>query len=434
MQVKARQTIVLITSIFIFTLGFGIIIPILPYYTKSVGATAFDLGLLLATFSFLQFFCGPFWGKISDKVGRKPVMMAGLLGFAIAFTIIGFSGGMQHGLSMMYLAVIIGGSFSAGILPAALAFIADITRSRERARLMGLMGAATGIGLILGPFISSVLSVFGLSAPFFVAASISIITMIAGYALLPESVSQERRLNAKDVMLPLFVAGMVKDTFAQMLSALWTPVGVFLAVTLIISFAIAGFEGTFAYFIMDRFGLTSEVSPVQIFNSTVSLTGPNVMGIVFALMGAVSVLCQGLIVGRAIEYLKVEKVILIGLFICAAGLLLMLVARDLGSLILYICVISVGSGLIFPCLNTVVSERTDENNQGVVMGIMGSYGNFGRILGPPIAGYTYGLNLNLPYFISAAIMAFSSIAIILLIRIDQKKDERKLEGELTVKP
>jgi len=435
MEARTRQIIVLITAIFIFTLGFGIIVPILPYYTKSVGATAFDLGLLLATFSFLQFFCGPFWGKISDQVGRKPVMLVGLLGFSLAFIIIAVSHDLQisNGLAVLYLAVIIGGALSAGILPAALAFVADITRPSNRAGLMGLLGAATGIGFISGPSISGLLSVFGLAVPFYAAAVISLLTAAAGYGLLPESVAPEKKLKARDMLLPLFVVHMVRDTFRQMASALWTPIGVFMAASLVISFAIAGFEGTFTYFIMDRFGLTSATSTVEILRGSFYLTGPNIMGLTFALMGLVSVICQGLIVGKAIEHFSEEKVIIAGLLICAAGLLLMLTARDLLALIGFICLTSVGSGLVFPCLNTVVSRRTDEQNQGVAMGIMSSYGNFGRIIGPPLAGYAYGINMNAPYVISAAIMILSALGIGGLLWRDQKKGAEKLAPEPLVK-
>lgn len=424
MEIKPLQLLVLATAVFIFTLGFGIIIPIIPYYTRSVNATAFDLGLLLATFSFLQFFCGPVWGKISDQIGRKPVIIFSLLGFAIAFSIVG----MSSYLWMLFVAVALGGFFSAGISPAVLAFVADTTRPNERAKLMGLMGAMSGLGFIIGPFISSFLSVFGLSVPFFVAAFLSIFTMIGCMVLIPESISYQDLIKVRDAIKPLSMVHIIGETFRHMASELKTGVGAFLMAMLVISFAISGYEGTFTYFIMDRLGLSSATSFVPVFNSGISLTGPEAMGIMFALMGAVSVICQGLLVGRAIEKLGEELVIVAGLIICAAGLFLFLTATELGAAIGYICVISVGSGLVFPCLNTVISKRTDYKNQGVAMGIMSSYGSFGRVLGPPVAGYSYVINIALPYGISAIFMLLSAIGL-LVVHLREKKIKNKSEGQ-----
>ncbi len=438
MEIKRKQTVVLISAIFIFTLGFGIIIPIIPFYAKNAGADAFVLGLLLATFSFLQFFCGPFWGRISDHIGRKPVVLIGLLGFTIAFVMLGLS----NNLAWVFVAEIIGGALSAGIQPAAMAFIADITKPEERGGMMGAMGAASGIGLISGPFISSILSPFGLAVPFYVAAAMSFFTLLAVNILISESVTTERRLSFNDILLPVFVAKMVVDTFRHMFLALRTSVGIYLVATLVISLAIAGFEGTFAYYIMDMFSLTDVATPVSLFGISVSLTGPIVTGIAFALMGVIMVICQGIMVGPMIKWLGEEIVILSGLLISAVGLILMLatqyrpvttfVGHDLGLLIASIGVVSIGSGLVFPGLNTIISRRTDERNQGIIMGIMSSYGNFGRIIGPPVAGYTYVINIAVPYMISAVILGATSVGIFILAMHSQKKDQVKVAPEAVI--
>jgi len=422
MDVKPLQLLVLMSAVFIFTLGFGIIIPVIPYYTQSVGATAFHLGLLLATFSFLQFICGPFWGRISDQIGRKPVILCSLIGFAVAFAIIGFS---EH-LWMLFIAVIIGGFFSAGISPAAMAYIADITRTGERARMMGLMGAVSGLGFILGPFISSFLSIFGLSIPFFTAAVLSAVTSVGFMALIPESISQEKKFRIIDAVRPGSILRTLADTSKIMISAIETPAGVYLIAMLVISYAISGFEGTFTYYLMKNFGLTSATSSVPLFSGRIAITGPVAMGIVFALMGAISVVCQGLLVGRAIERFGEVIVIAIGLLFGTTGLILILTATDLGAAIGYIGIISIGSGLVFPCLNTVISHLTDDRHQGVVLGVMGSYGSLGRVLGPPIAGYLFVANIALPYLISSAVMMLCAIWILAMFYYNRKN--LKAEG------
>ncbi|CAJ38069.1 MFS transporter [Methanocella arvoryzae] len=430
MELKPLQLLVLTSAVFIFTFGFGIIIPIIPYYTRSVNATAFDLGLLLATFSFLQFFCGPIWGKISDHIGRKPVIIFSLLGFTLAFAMVGLS----SQLWMIFIAVSIGGFFSAGIFPAVLAFVADITQPSERAKLMGLMGAVSGLGLILGPFASSLLAVYGLSAPFFAAALISFITMIGCMVLIPESITYTQIVKIRDAVKPLSMLNMIIETFRHMFTALKTGLGVFLMAMLVISFAISGFEGTFTYFLMDKIGLSSVTSFVKVFDSGIHLTGPEAMGIVFAMMGAVSVICQGLIVAKAIEMFGEEKVIIFGLLIASVGMILLLTSTDLGTALIYICIISVGSGLVFPCLNTVVSRRTDERNQGVAMGILSSYGSFGRVLGPIVGGYVYVINIAFPYALSAIVMALSAAGLFayMLMGLWKKKNSEALDQEILV--
>lgn len=436
MKNKTWQTIVLISAIFIFATGFGIIIPVIPYYARNAGGDAFVLGLLLAVFSFLQFFCGPFWGKISDHIGRKPVVIIGLAGFTLAFVMFGLS----NNLLWIFLAEIIGGALSAGIQPAAMAFIADISTPEERGGLMGAMGAALGIGMIAGPSISSLLSPFGLAVPFFVAAAISFVTLIGVNIMIHEQVSEKRRLNADDLLLPVFIVKMIVDTVKQMMSALKTSMGIYLVATLVISFAIAGFEGTFSYYLMDIFHLTDNASLVRIFGLSLSLTGPLITGITLVFMGIMMAICQGLLVGRLINRFGEELVIITGLLISAAGLILMLlpgnisfIPGDIGLVIGCICVVGIGSGLVFPSLNTLISRRTDENNQGVVLGTMASYGNFGRILGSPIAGFTYGVNIAVPYVLSAAIMVATSLGVFAFMRRSQKKDKIAIAVEVPVR-
>jgi MFS family permease len=432
MKTRTWQTFILILSIFIFATGFGIIIPVIPYYARSAGGSAFVLGLLLAVFSFLQFFCGPFWGKISDHIGRKPVVVIGLAGFTLAFIMLG----LTNNLMWVFLAVIIGGALSAGIQPAAMAFIADISTPEERGGLMGAMGAAMGIGLIMGPCISSFLTPFGLSVPFFVAASIAFLTMLGVNITIQEQVASERRLKADDLLLPVFITKMIIETLKQMASALKTSMGIYLVATLAISFAIAGFEGTFSYYLMDIFKLSDVYTPVQVLGLSIPLTGPLVTGIALMLMGIVMAICQGLLVGKLINRFGEELVIMSGLIISSAGLILMLlpgniafIPRDVGLVIGCICVVGVGSGLVFPSLNTLISRRTDEKNQGVVLGTMASYGNFGRIFGSPIAGYTYDIYIAIPYLFSAIVMAATSVGIFVLAIASQKKDQVPVAAE-----
>lgn len=396
-NIKARQVIVLLLSMFIFTLGFGIIVPIIGYFTKSMGASAFELGLLMASMSAMQFLFAPLWGKASDKIGRKPVMLVGLLGFALSFTITGFS----TQLWMLFVAMIIGGMLSAGIFPAVLAYIADISSPGERGRLMGLAGAASGLGIIIGPAISSVLAGWGLTVPFFASAALALATSIAGFFLMPESLKRDRI--------------KVSSGRTSTLAVLKTPLSLYFFLMLFISFAIACLDTTYVYFLSDRFGMSELASQMPMLGGSITLTGPNVMGLIFTSMGIIAVVSQ-LAVGTLIDRYGEEKTIVIGLIILFLGMGLFVVSSELVSLLLITSLIGVGSNMLNPAINTLVSKRSPDHRQGEMMGVLGSFNSIGRVLGPSVGGFAYVISMFLPYLGSAAIALASTVAMQFLAR------------------
>ncbi len=430
-KLKSRQIVLLAAGAFIFTLGFGIIVPVMPYYANSLGAVAFDLGLLMATFSVMQFIFAPLWGRVSDRIGRKPVMMVGLLGFGLSFTITGLSSqpqmlaisemighftGLTPHIGVLFCSELVGGTLSAGIWPAVLAYIADITEPGERGDLMGQMGAASGLGIIFGPAISGFIATLGLTVPFFAAAGLAYVTAALSYVLLPESLV--RRAPVARNKLP-------------MMRALGTTLGIIFLLSLFISFAGAFIDSTFAFFVMDKFGLTDAPSSMPFLTGSLILTGPGVMGIVFATMGVIGVLCQGLLVGRVMAAFGEVKTIIGGLVIVGAGLVLLLASVDLSTLILFIALIGVGSGLVNPSLNTLVSRRTDPANQGSMLGVLGSFNSFGRAIGPPAGGLLYMVNIALPYVASAGIA--TAAAIVLHVKTRGEDVENAAEARPSIK-
>lgn len=432
--IKSRQVLLLAVGMFIFTLGFGIIVPVMPYYAKNLGATAFDLGLLMATFSIMQFIFAPAWGVISDRVGRKPIMMIGLLGFGLSFTLTGLSSqpimlsiseligrytGLTPHIGVLFCSELIGGTLSAGIWPAILAYIADITKPEERGSLMGLMGAASGLGIIFGPAISGFIAVWGLTLPYFAGAALAYVTAIMSYAMLRESRIKGTETKAEKKV--------------PMMHALRTTFGIIFLLSLFISFAGAFIDGTFAYFVMDRFGLTDLPSKMPFLNGTIVTTGPGVMGIVFTAMGIIGVLCQGLLVGKCMALFGEERTIMGGLVICGAGILLLLAAGGLLTLIFFICLIGIGSGLVFPSLNTLVSMKTDPESQGAMLGALGSFSSFGRAIGPPVGSFLYMINTALPYVASAIVSVLSAMILYVKGRSDRQADKINITIEPPIK-
>ena len=391
-HVKGRQMTVLMMSMFIFTLGFGIIIPVIGYYTKSMGAGALELGLLMASMSAMQFLFAPLWGRISDRIGRKPVLLVGLLGFALAFIMVGVS----TQLWMLFVALIIGGILTAGIWPAVLAYIADITTHEERGSLMGYAGAASGLGIIAGPAISSVLTTWGMTVPFFTSAALGLVTAIAGFLFLPESLRQDRR------------AGMEKKM--PVLSTLRTPLGLFFFLMLFATFALACIDTTYVYFISDRFGMSELPSGMPFLGGHLVLTGPNVLGIIFTAMGLIAVVSQ-LAVGKMMQKYGEEKTIIFGFGVLCAGMALVIITVDLASLVLVTCLIALGGNLLNPAINTLVSKRSPQDQQGATMGLLGSFNSIGRVLGPSMGGFAYVISMLLPY-LGSAVIALASMAMV----------------------
>jgi multidrug resistance protein len=396
---KSRQIAILVMGMFFMTLGFSIIMPILPYYTQKMGASALELGLLMASYSVMQLIVTPFWGEMSDRIGRKPIFLIGLFGYGLSFIIYGFA----TELWMLFAARMLGGVLAGGLYPASLAYIADVTEHSERGKVMGLLGAASGLGMIFGPSISGVLSVWGLTVPFFATAVAAFIFGILGYVFLEES-------RAVDVHHP------IRREKVSLLAPLRSPTAILFIVMLLVTFLMSGFQTIFAYYMGGRFGLYDAPSPMPLLNGSITLTGPAAMAILFTVMGIVGVLCQGLLVGFMIGRIGEGRTVLAGLAVSAAGFFLINLSGELLTIMLSSSLIAIGIGLATPCLNSLASKATDEEHQGAVLGVLGAYGALGRIGGAPLGGFAFDLNVDLPYLISGLLSAAGALAMFLALK------------------
>jgi len=405
MEARPSQIIVLVLGMFFVTLGFSIIMPILPYYTRQMGASAFDLGLLMASWSAMQLIFTPFWGALSDRIGRKPIILIGLFGYGASFMIYGFA----TRLWMLFAARVTGGILAGGIYPASLAYIADITGHRDRGRIMGLLGAASGLGMIFGPSISGILTNWGLSTPFFVTAIAAFIFGIIGYLFLEES-------RSVDVHHP------IKVEKASIIPALGSPLAILFALMLLVTFLMSGFQSVFAYYMGGRFGLYESPSSMPLLWGSVMLTGPTAMALLFTVMGIMGVICQGVLVGHLISRIGEGMTVLIGMLAYAAGFIMIGMSGELASIMLFSSLIAIGMGLATPSLNSMVSKATDEEHQGAMLGVLGSYGSLGRVAGPPIGGLAFDIGTGLPYALSGVLsLAGAAISYIAIKRIKIKQ-------------
>lgn len=372
---QKRQLAVLFLTLLMVMVGFGIILPILPFYAQHMGASATHLGLLFAAYSLMQFLFSPLWGRYSDRVGRRPVLLIGLVGMALSFVLFG----LAQALWMLYAARVLGGLLSSAVLPTAMAYIADSTSTEQRGRSMGLLGAAMGLGMIFGPAIGGFLGDLAPSIPFFVAAGLTV--LVAGFAAvaLPESLSETVRAQARAPGRP--------SAHGQLLHALRGPTGLLLVLGFLSQFALASLFGTFALFAEAKLGF-----------------GEGELGALFTAMGLVGALGQGLLVGRAIHLFGEARVVQIGLLISGIGFWSMLLAYDLPSLMAFIGVLGLGSSLLGPALTSLLSKRTRPEQQGAIMGVFNSYQSLGRILGPIVGGVFFdALGYASPYVFGGAL-------------------------------
>lgn len=361
---------------FIVMVGFGVIMPILPFYAENMGATATHLGLLFAAYSVVQFIFAPMWGQLSDRIGRKPVLLIGLLGFGVSFALFG----LATKLWMLFAARTLGGILSAATLPTVLAYVADTTDVKSRGKGMGIIGAASGIGITFGPVIGGYLGEISPSLPFFFSALLALLVSIFAYFLLPESRSKAEQLQAR-------AEGRKQSNMGEIWTALFGPIGFVLILAFLASFASANLEGTFALFSEVHLGF-----------------GESEMGLLFGVMGIVMALTQALLVGPFINRWGEERMIQIGLISSSIGFLALLLTYDMVSVAVVMALMGVGNAALRPSVNSLASKISPPDQQGSAMGIVSSYNSLGRIFGPIVGGVLFDvLGYQWPYFFGALV-------------------------------
>src|SRR5262245_25105059 len=389
---KSRSPLVIILiTIFIDLIGFGIVIPVLPLYAERYGASETTVGILLATYSAMQFVFAPILGRLSDRVGRRPVLLLSLIGTSVGFFLMGLAPRMPGGLvifamaptlTWLFVARIVDG-ISGGNISTAQAYIADVTPPEQRSRGMGLIGAAFGLGFIFGPAIGGVLSHISTEAPFFFAAAMAAANATALYFFLPESLSLEHRSAAR--------RGGVLEVLEE--AGSW-QLGAVMATYFFSTVSFAMMTSTFALFAAHRF------------HFTVANTG-----YLFAYVGVIGAVIQGGLLGRLVKMFGEKPLMVTGTATFAAGLFCFPLSTTVTALIITSTGFAIGNSLMTPTLNGLASKSVSAAWQGRVLGVMASVASLARIIGPvlggvllsrdPDVGSRYG---RTPYWTSAAIM------------------------------
>jgi len=356
MATKKSQIGIIFLTVFIDLVGFGIVIPVLPLYAKHFGANESINGLLVGVYSAAQFFFAPILGRISDRVGRRPVLLVSLVGTALGFLLMGMAPMLSGVLVWLFIARIVDG-ISGGNISTAQAYIADITTPEERSKTMGLIGAAFGLGFIFGPAIGGVMSSFSPAAPFYFAAGLAAVNAVLVFIRLPESLSPELRTEHHK-------APPIREVFKHGWHLPSLMVCYFLAIT---GFSIM--TTNFALFTNHRFGYD------QAHN-----------GYIFAFIGLVGAIVQGGLLRHLLKRQSEKSLAITGIVLLAAGLAMLPFCGTLGYLLLTTCCIGIGNSFVTPTLNGLASRGAERSWQGRVIGLMQSAGSLGRWVGPVIAG------------------------------------------------
>ena len=355
---------VLFLTVFIDMVGFGIIIPVLPLYAVNFDASPMQIGWLTGIYSGMQIIFTPVLGRLSDRFGRRPILMLSLAGTALGFLLMG----LAHTLLLLFVARIISG-ITGGNISIPQAYIADVTTPETRSKWMGMIGAAFGLGFTFGPMIGGIMSRISYSAPFYFAAGLAAANVILLYYILPESLPKERRIapHANASTIEVFRHGSG-----------W----MFGLVVAIYFFLVAGFSimtTLFALFTAQRFGYDAHAN-----------------GYLFGFIGIVTVIVQGGLIGRMVKIFGETNLARAGLLITAASLALLPWCNNLPMLLLACVGFSCGSGFASPPLNGLASQMIDQSWQGRALGIMQSAGSAARLLGPLLGGALLMFDLPKP--------------------------------------
>jgi len=376
-MIKNKKIWILSFALIIVMMGFGMIIPIFPFYIEKLGAGGFELGTLAATAALLEFVFGPIWGNISDRIGRKPVLLIGMVGYALSTFLFGIS---TH-VWMLFASRAVSGVLSSAVITTALAYVSDATIVKERAAGMGQLSAAMAFGMIFGPAFGGLLAGNSISLPFFISCGMSVISFAVILLFLPEShapsIDKDRKKTVR------------QDRRVDIIKAVRGRLGFLFLLVMLYSFALSNFEAVFGLYAVDKFG----------FN-------PSQVGAVLTVIAVISAFGKAILCGPVTKQFGEEKVIKGSLAAGAVGYLVLLMAVDFYTILLATGFFILSKTLLRPASLSLISQRSEET-QGALMGAANSFMSFGRILGPVWAGFVFDMNVHLPYISGSFFLAIS---------------------------
>jgi MFS transporter, DHA1 family, tetracycline resistance protein len=380
---------IIFLTVFIDLVGFGIVIPLLPIYAENLHAKGWEIGALMASYSLMQFIFAPFLGRLSDRVGRRPVLLISTAGGAIAYSIFAYASGMEGNTALLLLfafrtfAGICGANISV-----AQAYIADISAPEVRSKRMGLIGMAFGLGFIFGPILAGRARLhFGPSGPGWVAASLCAVNFLFTLFMLPESRKPSSEHVASRPHLDQWMHTMTRP-----------KVGLLIGVFFLATFCFTCFETTLAVMLLKKFNIDPKTPE-----------GVNTATNLFIFAGLVGALFQGGATGRLVKVLGEPKLVAVSLFLVGLSLAPMPFANGWPAVYSLIALLAIGSSMTRPPVFGMISNLTNANEQGVTIGVAQSAGSLARIFGPLFAATLLFIDARLPYVICGVVSVLTGI-------------------------
>lgn len=372
---KLSPLLVIFLVVFFDLVAFGIVIPILPFYAKNFGADAYTWSWVMAIFSIAQFLFAPLWGALSDRIGRRPVLLATIFLSALSTCVIALGNSVQW----IFIGRLLAGIFAANISTAT-AYIADSTDEANRAKGMGIIGAGFGLGFIFGPAIGALLSPWSLTAPLWIAAILGFANFVLAWFILPEPL---KNLEARRKNRRRFSFDVLRKAFAD--QAISAPIVLFFLSTL----AFTQLEVSFGFYVAEKFDYTAREA-----------------GYLLTLMGLVMVAIQGRAIGPLAKRFTEARLAPFGMLCMCIALIGAAYSATVLCFAIFLGLIALGHALVHPSLSSLVSRAAPKEITGGIMGIFQSSSALGRIIGPPLAGYLYvNYGLNFPLWTAAAVLA-----------------------------
>lgn len=392
---RRARTAIFLTAL-LDLLGFGMILPILPYYAQEYGASDFQIGILFASYSAAQLVFSPLLGRLSDRVGRRPVLLATIAGGLLAHLAFAAAGSF-----VVLVAARTAAGVAAGNMGLAQAYMADVTEPGERSKAMGLIGAAFGLGFVLGPAFGGVLARIDLVAVPLGAAALGAVNLAMASLWLPESLDLTVRTRSR--------AGRWLDPRALGRLAADSPLLGLMVLFFLVTFSISLMEATLALFVQQRFGFG----------------GPET-SLLFVLVGVVMVVVQGGLVGRAVARWGERRLIPVSMAAMAAGLLLLGAAGGVAPLAAALALLAFGAGLNNPSTLGLLSQLTGEETQGGVLGLSRSFGALARVVGPLAGTWLFAhAGAPWPFWTAGGVMA---VSILLAAQVARGAARRQVGG------
>jgi DHA1 family tetracycline resistance protein-like MFS transporter len=394
----------LIAVIFINMLGFGIIVPLLPFFAKSMNAAPWQIALIFSAYAMGGFFGEPFWGRLSDRYGRKPLLISTISGNCLCYLALAFAPNVATAFVIRFL-----GGLASGNGAVIQGYIADVTPPERRARMMSRQGAAWNVGMIVGPAVGGAFAhtnagPIGFRIPLFIAAGLSAVAVTAIIFFIRESKVRDQSISHRP------------SRWSAIGDAVSNPViGRLMLLTFLVGFAFTGIESTFGLWGQARFGW-----------------GPREISVCFAAVGAVAAFTQFFVTGPLSEKYGEGRMLAIGMGMTVLGSLMQPLSTGLLTTTALMCVTAVGQSVAWPNVGALISRTADPHRQGQILGLNNAAGAFARFVGPFTAGLTFaGISINAPFYQSALIVA---PAILLALSAARRAPPRTVQGHVGEEP